>query len=447
MLQSPAEFVKKHSIRLKDYTLILLIGPCKETRKVSETALEASIPLFYVQSVGFYSRFSVQLPALFPIVDTHPDPTSTQDLRLLNPWPELATFQRNQTGDLSLLDDHSHGHVPYVLLLLHYLEEWKRNHGGKPPSNYSEKKDFKTLVSSGARTSNPEGGEENFDEASAAVLKSLNPPSISSGLHEIFQETIWETLTPKSPNFWWIACGVHGFYQKNNGLLPLPGTLPDMKAQSADYVQLQTIYKKKATDDVAEVAAIIKAHKPQRDIPLSEITEFCKNAAHVKLIRGRALPLPSDLKSTWDGRQKEFGQHLQEENSLLPIYVAFQAYDQYIASLNSSSEDDSLLSASDQDQALEEMSAVTKSTISHLLRASEASEDDESAVRERMDSVLKEMHRGFGAELHNIAAFTGGMVAQEVIKVITKQYIPVDNTCVFDGVQSKTAVFRIGTLA
>ena len=425
----------------------MLIGPCKETKYISKTALEASIPLFYVQSAGFYSRFSVQLPTLFPIVDTHPDPASAQDLRLLNPWSELAVFQRNKTGDLNLLDDHSHGHVPYVLLLLHYLEQWKSTRGGKPPSNYSEKKEFKMLVSSGARTSNPEGGEENFDEASAAVLKSLNPPSISSGLLEIFKETSWDTLTPETPNFWWISCGVHEFYQRHNGLLPLPGTLPDMKAQSADYVQLQTIYKKKAADDAAEVAAIIKAHKPQRDIPHSEIAELCKNAAHVKLIRGRALPLPSDSKSTWDGRQKEFGQLLQEENSLLPIYVAFQAYDQYFTSLKGNDSDGSLLSPSNQDHALEEMTVISASTVSHLLRASEASEDEENAVRGRTESVLKEMHRGLGAELHNIAAFTGGMVAQEVIKVITKQYVPVDNTCVFDGVQSKTAVFTIGTLA
>ena len=35
------------------------------------------------------------------------------------------------------------------------------------------------------------------------------------------------------------------------------------------------------------------------------------------------------------------------------------------------------------------------------------------------------------------------MAAQEVIKVVTRQYVPVDNTCVFDGVASRTAVFNI----
>ena len=50
--------------------------------------------------------------------------------------------------------------------------------------------------------------------------------------------------------------------------------------------------------------------------------------------------------------------------------------------------------------------------------------------------------RAGGAELHNIAALTGGLVAQEVIKAVTKQYVPVDNTCIFDGVTSKSSVLR-----
>lgn len=42
-----------------------------------------------------------------------------------------------------------------------------------------------------------------------------------------------------------------------------------------------------------------------------------------------------------------------------------------------------------------------------------------------------------------MGALTGGMVSQEVIKVITEQYVPVDNTCVFDGIKSKTEIIRV----
>jgi amyloid beta precursor protein binding protein 1 len=51
--------------------------------------------------------------------------------------------------------------------------------------------------------------------------------------------------------------------------------------------------------------------------------------------------------------------------------------------------------------------------------------------------------RAGGGELHNIASLAGGLVAQEVIKVVTKQYIPVDNTCIFDGIQSTSSVIRL----
>jgi hypothetical protein len=44
--------------------------------------------------------------------------------------------------------------------------------------------------------------------------------------------------------------------------------------------------------------------------------------------------------------------------------------------------------------------------------------------------------------LHNIGALTGGMVSQEIIKVVTEQYVPVDNTCVFDGIRSHQGVKR-----
>jgi NEDD8-activating enzyme E1 regulatory subunit len=168
-----------------------LVGPASISQvvaKISDIAWTLRLPLLYVHSVGFFSHFSVQLPPSFPIVDTHPDPASTQDLRILAPWPELVEYTKSQTSNLGHLPDHEHGHVPYLLLLLHYLEIWKESHEGKYPENYREKTEFRSLVAAGVRTNNAEGGEENFDEAVAAVLKSLNPPSIPSGLREILEE-------------------------------------------------------------------------------------------------------------------------------------------------------------------------------------------------------------------------------------------------------------------
>lgn len=145
-------------------------------------------PLLAIHSAGLYSYFRASLPGTFPIVDTHPDEASTTDLRLLSPWPELREFAAQMTKDLDTMDNHEHGHIPYVVILLHHLEQWKASHG-EYPKNYAEKTQFRKMVADGARRDNPEGGEENFDEAVAAVVKTVVPTSLPSSLKEVFDYT------------------------------------------------------------------------------------------------------------------------------------------------------------------------------------------------------------------------------------------------------------------
>lgn len=46
-------------------------------------------------------------------------------------------------------------------------------------------------------------------------------------------------------------------------------------------------------------------------------------------------------------------------------------------------------------------------------------------------------------EVANIAALLGGIVAQEAIKLITHQYIPINNTCIFNGITATSNVFEL----
>lgn len=391
----------------------------------------------YLHSVGFFSTFSVQLPADFPIVETHPDLESTQDLRLLNPWPELVSAAA-KLDNLDTLDDHLHGHVPYILLLLHFLEKWKQSHDGNAPKNYREKAKFREFVRSQARTSNAEGGEENFDEANSAVLKALSPFELRSSIREIFNMEESQQLTPMSQDFWVIASAIKTFHA-SHGVLPLPGSLPDMKAQSADYVALQNIYKTKARQDVEEVTATVRQLESQIKrqvlaIPDRDIEIFCKNAAHIKVVRGREIPqisIDSDA-STLRKIRSELG----SENSLIPIFIATQILDSVVDEIQSS--------------GMEGEKSVSDSGLWHshserimaLLTGADGAAV-EPAAREQVARVIKEICRAEGGELHNISSLIGGLVAQEALKVLTRQYGPLDNTCVFDGARSKSEMFRL----
>ena len=120
-----------------------------------------------MHSIGFTSILRISAPTRC-IVETHPD--SLIDLRLLDPWEELSALVTERTANLDLpeseggMDDHAHGHVPFALLILKYLSDWKAAHDGKHPASYKEKNELKDLIRNHMRT-NVGGSEENYDEA------------------------------------------------------------------------------------------------------------------------------------------------------------------------------------------------------------------------------------------------------------------------------------------
>ncbi|KAF7159953.1 hypothetical protein CNMCM6106_007368 [Aspergillus hiratsukae] len=431
-----AEVLLQEPDFLAQHRLVLISGPVKRSTldTLCNAAKALNIPVLYTHSVGFYSVFSLQLPAEFPIVETHPDPEATQDLRLLNPWPELAAAGAS-ISNLDSMDDHQHGHVPYVLLLLHYLEKWKQAHDGNVPSNYKEKTEFREFVRAGARTNNAEGGEENYDEAVAAVLKSLNPFSLRSSIREIFEMDQCRNLKQNSAEFWLIAAAVHEFYQKHK-VLPLPGSLPDMKAQSADYVSLQNIYKSKARKDVEEVTATVRRLEAQLGprpavIPEKDIEVFCKNAAHIRVIHGRGIPrINGDAHAL-----KTIMNNLSSSDTLIPIFIACQILDNIVTDI----QELDIADVSLDDDA--PWNTHIQRVISNLSLEDPAAIDE--AAWEKILEATQELRRTEGGELHNVSALTGGLVAQEALKVITRQYVPLDNTCIFDGVRSRSEMYKL----
>ena len=76
-------------------------------------------------------------------MESHPD-NNFVDFRLDCPFPELLDYMNNQ--DLGSMTKQQHSHTPYVVILHKVLEEWKREHDGKAPQNYKEKRVFKEKV-------------------------------------------------------------------------------------------------------------------------------------------------------------------------------------------------------------------------------------------------------------------------------------------------------------
>lgn len=87
--------------------------------------------------------------------------------------------------------------------------------------------------------------------------------------------------------------------------------------------------------------------------------------------------------------------------------------------------------------------ALLKEQVIKLLEHIGIGQDIPSLVEAHLVKPIINYIRFHDKETANLAALMGGLVAQEAIKLITRQYIPINNTCVFNGIASTSSVFEL----
>ena len=196
------------------------------------------------------------------------------------------------------MDPTEHTHIPYVVILVRALEDWKKTvrrsfpspgpltflimmiapqHDGLLPQNHTEKDAFKQLISSMRIKSD----EENFDEALAQAYRAWTPTTVPSEISSLFQDPAIATLAPTSPPFFHLVAALREFTLQPPHTLPLSSTLPDMKSDTKNYVQLQRLYKTRAEEEKAVFKSLLRVPVAQEEIDL-----FVKNAHALRLLRG-----------------------------------------------------------------------------------------------------------------------------------------------------------------
>ncbi|KAG0347216.1 NEDD8-activating enzyme E1 regulatory subunit [Podila humilis] len=415
---------------LSNFTLVVASAV---TRQVAEnlanicwqTSLESkmNISFVWVKTVGLIGAARIAVPE-HTIVETHP--SNVADLRIDTPFPELESYAKS--FDFNTQDTMEFGHIPYVAILLKYMDGWKTEHDGKIPSSYAEKNQLKANIRAGMRSTD----DENFDEAINSVLRSCQATVVPSNIKELFQDPKCETLTAQSSSFWIIARAVRDFVEdtaKSGGLLPLSGTIPDMKAQTDSYITLQNIYKTKAKQDVQEVLSRVKSlsatlGRPSESVSVQEVESFCKFSAFLKVIRYRSI-----AEEYQNPKTKQIASWLSDEESVFPFYVLLRASDAFY--------DDHGRYPGEGESWKEDIEQL-QGNVTTLLQSWGIEQED--AVSK---DLTHEICRYGVGSVHNIASFMGGVVSQEIIKIITHQYIPMDNTFIFDGARSVSAVFAV----
>ncbi|KAJ1819017.1 NEDD8-activating enzyme E1 regulatory subunit, partial [Coemansia sp. RSA 2598] len=239
--------------------------------------------------------------------------------------------------------------------------------------------------------------------------------------------------------FWLMAKALRRFTESaySGGALPLSGAIPDMKADTQRYIALQRVYKQKADQDKAELTRHIHevleaAGLPQTYISQPEIDLYCKNAHRLRLLR--LTPVHTELKSgpasTEDLKYSEALFHYVMFRSAGVFYGKHARYPGVPAEGEASS-------SADPDKLVESDAAELVEIGNGLLRSWGMS--DQTVP----ESLAAEFSRSGCDELHNIASLSGGMIAQEAIKLITHQYVPANNLCIIDGASSRIHTVKI----
>ncbi|XP_048490168.1 NEDD8-activating enzyme E1 regulatory subunit AXR1 isoform X1 [Beta vulgaris subsp. vulgaris] len=391
--------------------------------KLDRICREANVMLVFARSYGLTGLVRVSLKE-HTVIESKPD-HFLDDLRLNNPWPELKRFV--ESIDIHVQDHVAHKHIPYVVILVKMAEEWAQSHGGTLPLTREEKKEFKDLLKSRMIGLD----EDNYKEAVDASFKLFAHQGISPYLQRIMEDNSAE-IDSNSPDFWVMVAALKEFVaHEGAGEVPLEGSIPDMTSSTEHYVNLQKVYQAKAEADFLAMekhvqSLLKKIGRDPKVISKTTIKGFCKNARKLSVCRYRMIE--EEFSSP---NLSELQKYLTDEEYSMAVgfYILLRAVDRFAANYNCfPGQFDG-----EMDEDISRLKTLSISLLSDLgCNGSILTED-----------LINEICRFGGAELHAVAAFIGGIASQEVIKLITKQFIPMAGTFIFNGIDQKSQLLSL----
>ena len=400
-----------------------------DIKKLSEFLWGQNIPLLIAKCYGFIGYLRIVIHS-HEIIESHPD-NSHEDLRLDHPFSELKDY--SDKLNLDELDDTQHSNVPFLLVLVKYLEKWKCANDGACPLSYQQKIKFKEFLRTGIRmdANGVPLQEDNFDEALRSVNSVLVPSMVPDAIKDLFEHHFCSNLSYHSKNFWFLVRALRDFVMsEGNGLLPLRGSIPDMVSSSDMYVSLQKIYYARAQKDIEVMrmhllnilSTVGKSNDTVCDI---ELKLFCRNSAFLRHISTRSLN-----EEILSPNLEEFSVLTEEGESDAIYYLLLRASECYYNRFKVYPGDNGELPI-EADVAQYKMILTSLLEEWHLLNCTIS------------DEHILEFCRYGAGEIHSVVAYLGGVASHEAIKIVTHQYMPIDNTYIYNAATSTSVTMKL----
>lgn len=396
----------------KNFSVVVSCGLNeKSIIKLSNLLWDLGIPFISCNSVGFLGSARIQVKE-YCAIEVHPD-SKRHDLRLEDPFATLKEY----VDGMDLCTK-----VPWLIILYKHLQSYREKHDGKVPTSYKEKSELREMIRLSMTAD-----EENFEEAIRSVNNSFGGGKVNSSIQQILNDDCCINLNKDSLPFWIMARALKDFVEKDGeGYLPLPGSLPDMTAETSLYINLQNVYRAKALQDAdsifRRVQELLKELNKSSDwISEKDVRLFCREAAYLDVSRGSKISEEYEKGSTTSILSDE----LENPDSLIGHYVVLRAMERFQTEHG----------YTPGEVNIETDTARIKSQASRLL-------NDWGISSQLNDDLFHEICRYGGAEIHSISAFLGGCCAHEIIKLVTRQYKPFDNTIIYDGIKSQVVTYK-----
>lgn len=120
LVADPSELIRTNLEYFKQFTLIISTQlSFSDNLQLCSVCAQENITLIVARSLGFINYLRVYKREHL-VVEGKPAEKDFYDLRLHKPFPELQRYA--DSIDLESLDDMNHRHVPYVVLLLKYIQ-------------------------------------------------------------------------------------------------------------------------------------------------------------------------------------------------------------------------------------------------------------------------------------------------------------------------------------
>jgi amyloid beta precursor protein binding protein 1 len=469
----------------RQFSLVVVSDPRLTVRDVlplAEYLWNENIPFVLIQCKGLLGSVRLQIRE-HAIIESHPG-NARYDLYVhpeqTKRWPELQQYFNQfrvfksdfEGAGAPTPDGEEHAHIPYNAILAHCIARWSSTHGGNLPRTYDEKKAFKEFI----RASAWSGEEGNFDEAIDFAHYAYDLPVFDRFVQSVFDDAaVSDESILKRSNFWLMVRAVREFIAREGGGIcyPVSQNLPDMHCKTAYYVQLKQLFQKRAEADFAAVKQHLHTILASLSLPADRVSDqeldsFVRNVRTLRVIRTRSLSSEygSDGASTGGSFQTDVIREILEDDFDPDANEDDDADDDmsdapprkprhphnvhwYIA-----------LRSADIFQSREGRAPGTASAGNSTPLTIPQLEADFAAVTKLAEQLLKttglndvidtphaatlgEVVRSGASEPHVTAAFLGGLASQLSLKLLLKQFVPLNNTVLWNGLIASTTTFQM----